>query len=159
MARRLGAFGFTVLAHDPYADTAVLAASGVRLVSLPDLFEQSHAVSLHAPLTPSTRHLVDAELLARTRHGVVLVNTSRGALVDQEALADAIERGQVAAAALDVFEPEPLPVSSRLRSLPEVLLTPHVAFFSDDSLQALQRLASEEAGRALAGEPLRCRVG
>ena len=158
VARRLAVFGFTVLAHDPYADAERLAASGVSRVSLPDLLEQSHAVSLHAPLTPSTRHLVDADLLARTRRGVVLVNTSRGGLVDQDALADAIETGHVSGAALDVFDPEPLAAHSRLRALRQVILTPHAAFFSDDSLEALQRLASEEAGRALAGESLRCRV-
>jgi len=155
---RLQAFGFTVVAHDPYADAQALAAEGLRLVELSELLASSHALSLHAPLTPETTHLVNADFLARMRAGAVLVNTSRGGLVDETALADAMESGYLAAAALDVFDPEPLAADSRLRRLPEVLLTPHAAFFSDDSLAALQRLTAEEAARALAGEPLRCRV-
>jgi D-3-phosphoglycerate dehydrogenase / 2-oxoglutarate reductase len=155
---RLRPFGITVLAHDPYADRDEPAARGVRLVDLPELLASSHAVSLHAPLVPATQHLIDAAALGRMRPGAVLVNTSRGGLVDPDALADALASGQVAAAALDVFEPEPLPLDSRLREFPQVLFTPHAAFFSDDSVAALQRLAAEEAARALAGEPLRCRV-
>jgi D-3-phosphoglycerate dehydrogenase len=155
---RLRAFGITVLAHDPYADRDELAARGVRLVDLPELLGSSHALSLHAPLVPATRHLIDTAALGRMRPGAVLVNTSRGGLVDHDALADALASGHLAAAALDVFEPEPLPLDSRLRQFPQVLLTPHAAFFSDDSVAALQRLAAEEAARALTGDPLRCRV-
>lgn len=155
---RLRAFGFTVLAYDPYASTDVAADNGLRLTELPELLAASHAISLHAPLTPETKHLLDADAFARVRRGAVVVNTSRGGLIDQEALADALESGQVSAAALDVFDPEPLAATSRLRALPQVLLTPHTAFFSDSSIAALQRLAAEEAARALAGEPLRCRV-
>jgi D-3-phosphoglycerate dehydrogenase len=127
-------------------------------VDLPELLASSHAVSLHAPLVPATQHLIDAGAFERMRPGAVLVNTSRGGLVDHDALADALASGHLAAAALDVFEPEPLPPDSRLRQFPQVLLTPHAAFFSDDSVAALQRLAAEEAARALAGEPLRCPV-
>lgn len=155
--RRLRVFGFTCLAHDPYADAAVSDA-GLRLVELPELLSKSHAVSLHTPLTPQTHHLINDSTLAQMRRGAVLVNTSRGGLVDHDALADAVERGHIAAAALDVFEPEPLPADSRLRALPQVLFTPHAAFFSDDSLANLQRLAAEEARRALEGKPLRCPV-
>jgi D-3-phosphoglycerate dehydrogenase len=85
----------------------------------------------------------------------VLVNTSRGGLVDSIALADALERADIAAAALDVFETEPLPAGHRLRSAPNLILTPHVAFFSATSLTNLQRLAAEEVHRALRGVPLR----
>jgi D-3-phosphoglycerate dehydrogenase len=155
---RLRAFGITVLASDPYADRDELAARGIRLVDLPELLATSHAVSLHAPLVPATHHLIGAEALERMRPGAVLVNTSRGGLVDLDALADALASGHLAAAALDVFEPEPLPADARVREFPQVILTPHAAFFSDDSVAALQRLAAEEAARALAGDPLRCRV-
>lgn len=158
VCRRLRAFGFRVLAYDPYADLAALASERLSTMGLPELLAASHAVSLHAPLTPETRRIVDPDFLARLRPGAVLVNTSRGGLVDEEALADALQSGHLGAAALDVFDPEPLPASSRLRSLPQVLLTPHVAFHSTDSVAALQRLAAEEAARALTGEPLRCQI-
>jgi len=158
VAARLRPFGFTVLAYDPFADPAALSAAGLLTVELDELLGRSHAVSLHAPLTDTTCQLLDADAFSRMRPGAVLVNTSRGGLVDHEALADALESGQVAAAALDVFDPEPLARGSRLRSLHQVLLTPHAAFFSDDSVDALRRLACEEAARALAGEPLRCPV-
>lgn len=155
---RLRPFGFRVVAHDPYADRTALAGLGLPLLDLPDLLATAHAVSLHAPLTEETHHLIDAAALRRMRVGAVLVNTSRGGLVDAEALAEALESGHLAGAALDVFEPEPLPADSRLRALPGVILTPHAAFYSDDSVADLQRLAAEEAARALAGEDLRSRV-
>ncbi len=155
---RLRPFGFRIVAHDPYADPEVPAGLGLPLLDLPDLLAAAHAVSLHAPLTAETHHLIDAGALRRMRAGAVLVNTSRGGLVDPEALADALESGHLSGAALDVFEPEPLPEGSRLRLLPGVILTPHAAFYSDDSVADLQRLAAEEAARALAGEDLRSRV-
>jgi D-3-phosphoglycerate dehydrogenase len=158
LASRLARFGMQVVAHDPYADAERAAEAGVRLVGLDELLTSSHAVSLHAPLTDETRHLINAETLARMRSGAVLVNTARGGLVDSAALAESLERGHLAGAALDVTDPEPLPLDSPLRTAPGVVLTPHAAFYSDDSLAALQRLAAEEAGRHLAGQPLRCRV-
>ena len=156
--RRLQGFGFTVLAHDPYADAAVLKDEGLQLVGLDELLRRANAVSLHLPLTPENAHLVNAEFLSLMRRGSFLVNTSRGGLVDESALASAIEQGHLAGACLDVFDPEPLATDSKLRALSDVFLTPHAAFFSDDSLEALQRLAAEEAGRALAGSPLRSPV-
>lgn len=156
--RRLQAFGFRVLAHDPYADRAALQAEGVVPAKLDEVLETSHAISLHAPLTPETRHVIDGVALGQVRRGAVLVNTSRGGLVDEAALVEALLSGQVAGAALDVFDPEPLSPESPLRGMDQVILTPHAAFFSDDSLAALQRLASDEAARALEGKPLRCPV-
>lgn len=158
LARRLTPFGFRVLAHDPWADPATAREAGIELVDLDELVARSDALSLHVPVTPETRHVVGPDLLARLRPGAVLVNTSRGGLVDEQALAAALRSGRLAAAALDVFDPEPLTPGSPLRDLDNVLLSPHVAFFSDDSVRALQRLATEEAGRALRGEPLRCPV-
>lgn len=152
--RRLAAFGFRVVAHDPYADRA----DGPELTDLDTVLRASHAVSLHAPLTPQTRHVLDAAAFARMRDGAVVVNTSRGGLINHDALAAAVRTGRVAAAALDVFENEPLAADSPLRDLPDVVLTPHTAFYSDSSLAALQQLAADEAERALAGKPLRCPV-
>lgn len=158
LARRLHSFGFRVIAHDPYANVEAAREAWVELVSLEDLLAQSAAISLHIPVTEDARRMVTEEFLRALRTRAVLVNTSRGALVDEQALAAALEKGHLAAAALDVFDPEPLAPDSPLRNLTHVILTPHAAFFSDDSIEALQTLATEEAGRALAGEPLRCRV-
>ncbi len=92
------------------------------------------------------------------RAGAVLVNTARGALVDEAALADALGEGQLGGAALDVFDPEPLSPGSALRGMDNVILTPHAGFYSEGSLETLQRMAAEEAARALAGKPLRSAV-
>ncbi|WP_049577204.1 C-terminal binding protein [Streptomyces sp. SBT349] len=154
VALRLRAFGFRVIATDPYA----APDGGIELVELPELLAQAHAISLHAPATPETHHLIGRENLARMRPGAVLVNTARGTLVDSDALAASLRSGHLAGAALDVTDPEPLPPDAALREAPGVLLTPHAAFYSNESLDALQRLAAEEAARALGREPLRCRV-
>lgn len=156
VARRLTAFGITVLAHDPYARD--LGPDGPELVALEDLFARSHAVSLHCPLLPETKHLLDRDAFAKMRPGAVVVNTSRGGLIDPQALVEAIEAGTVVGAALDVFEVEPLEATSPLRDRPEILFSPHAAFYSDDSLAALQRLAADEVRRALTGVELRSRV-
>jgi D-3-phosphoglycerate dehydrogenase len=158
VAARLAPFGFRIIAHDPFVDPARLAAAGITALGLEELLAGADAVSLHAPLTPANRHLLDAERLALLRPSAVVVNTSRGPLVDQDALAAALREGRLAGAGLDVFEEEPLPAASPLRGLPNVLLTPHAAFYSDTSLANLQRLAAEEADRALAGQALRCQV-
>ncbi|MFD1719592.1 C-terminal binding protein [Georgenia deserti] len=155
---RLAPFGFTVIAHDPFADPELFDQLGVESVDLLELARRAHAISLHAPSTPQTHHLVDDRFLAHVRPGTVLVNTARGPLIDTEALVAAVREGRVAAAALDVTDPEPPPADSPLWSTPDILLTPHAAFYDEDSVRALQRLAREEAGRALRGEPLRCRV-
>ena len=158
LADRLRAFGLRLLAFDPYASEDALRQRGVERARLEELLPAVDALSLHAPATPETHHVIDAGALAKLKPGAVVVNTARGALVDEAALHDALERGTLAGAGLDVFEDEPLPEDSPLRRHPAVLLTPHVAFYSDRSVDDLQRLAAEEAQRALAGEPLRCPV-
>ncbi len=158
VARRLQAFDITVIAADPYADPDRLAAARVRLVDRDALLAAAHGISLHLPATPQTRHLIGREALARMRGGAVLVNTSRGALVDEVALIEALRHGRLAGAALDVFDPEPLVADSPLRAMTNVILSPHAAFYSRASLRRLQSLAAEEAERALTGAALRCPV-
>jgi D-3-phosphoglycerate dehydrogenase len=153
-AARFQAFGCATIAFDPLAD----AVEGIRLVPWNELLAESDIVSLHAPLGDDTRHLLDDDAFAAMRRGVHVVNTARGGLIDHDALLRALDAGIVAGAALDVTEPEPLPADAPLRSRPEVILTPHVAFYSSESMQRLQRLAVDEARRALAGEPLRSPV-
>jgi D-3-phosphoglycerate dehydrogenase len=126
VARRAAAFGMRIIAHDPFISEAVAATLGVELVSLDELFERSDYVSLHMPSTPQTKGLVNTERLKRARKGIRIINTARGDLIDETALADAIESGQVGGAALDVFQKEPT-VDHRLQMLPQVLASPHIA--------------------------------
>ena len=126
VARRAAAFGMRIIAHDPFISETVAATLGVSLVSLDDLFAQADYVSLHMPSTPQTKGLVNAERLRRAKKGIRIINTARGDLIDEGALADAIESGQVGGAALDVFQKEPT-VDQRLQMLPQVVASPHIA--------------------------------
>jgi D-3-phosphoglycerate dehydrogenase len=147
-ARKLGAFGCRLLAHDPYPGAPT---AGVEQVPLDTLLAQSDIVIVHAPLTEGTRLLIDARRLALMRPGGLLVNVSRGGIVDTDALTDALASGRLSAAGLDVLESEPH-VPERLLAQAGALLTPHVAFSSDASLLELRRRAAEEVVRVLQGQ-------
>lgn len=158
VAERLRPFDFTLIAYDPFADADVLAEKGVELVSIEGLWRRSNLVTLHAPATPQTIRAANAESIATMPRGSYIVNTARGALVDLDAVVDALQSGQLGGVGLDVFDPEPLPEDHPIRSEENALLTPHAAFYSERSMQNLQRLAVEEGRRAADGEPLRCCV-
>jgi D-3-phosphoglycerate dehydrogenase len=154
VARRLAPFGFRFLAADP-AFAPGPDAPPTTPVGLDALLAQSHALSLHAPATPRTAGLIDAAALARLPEGAVLVNTARGELVDAAALAAALASGRLAGAALDVFPAEPLPADAALRAAPNLLMSPHAAWYSDAAAARLQALVADEIARALAGRPPR----
>jgi len=126
VARRAAAFDMRIIAHDPFISEEVAADLGVKLVSLDELFARSDFLSLHMPSTPTTRHIVNADRLAKSKKGIRIINTARGDLIDEKALADAIEAGLVGGAALDVFDKEPT-TDHRLQMLPDVVATPHIA--------------------------------
>jgi (S)-sulfolactate dehydrogenase len=128
-ARFAHALGMRVIAHDALlsADHAIYAESGVRPVSLDPLIAQSDVISLHVPLVDATRGLFDAARIAAMKPGAVLINTSRGGIVDEASLAAALGSGRLGGAALDVFEREPLPASPHFEGCPNLLLTPHIA--------------------------------
>jgi D-3-phosphoglycerate dehydrogenase len=130
----------------------------VRSVELDTLFRESEYVSLHAPLSDETRHLISDRTLGLMKPTAFLVNTARGGLVDAEALGRALRAGQIAGAAVDVAETEPIPPDSPLLGLENCIITPHAAWYSEEAAAALQRLAAEEAVRLLGGEPPRCPV-
>jgi D-3-phosphoglycerate dehydrogenase len=130
----------------------------VTSLSLDELFRQADILSLHVPLSPESKHLVNADRLAQMKPTAIIVNTARGGLIDTTALANALQAGTIAAAGLDVFESEPLEEYHPLRKCPNALLTSHVAWFSERSVPKLQRMAAQEAVRALQGEPLRNQV-
>lgn len=144
VALRAAAFGMKILAHDPFLSAQIAGDLGVTLVSMDELFAQSDYVSLHMPSNPQTRHLVNADRLAKARKGIRIINTARGDLVDEKALADAIESGQVAGAAIDVFDKEPT-VDHRLQLLPQVIATPHIAASTREG----QELVGVETAAAL----------
>jgi phosphoglycerate dehydrogenase-like enzyme len=145
-------FDLEILVCDPYLSQEAAAELGAERVELEGLLERSDVVSLHAPLLPGTRGLLDAEGLAKLRDGAVLVNTARGGLVDQEALTAELVSGRIDAV-LDVTEPEVLPTDSPLYDLDNVFLTPHVAGSLGSETRRLGQLAVEEIERYARGEP------
>jgi D-3-phosphoglycerate dehydrogenase len=126
VARRARAFEMIVIAHDPFVAADIAAELGIEMVSLDDLCARADFLSLHLPSTPETRRLFDAERLAACKKGIRIVNTARGDLIDESALADAIERGHVGGAAIDVYAVEPT-TDHRLQKLPQVVASPHIA--------------------------------
>jgi D-3-phosphoglycerate dehydrogenase len=148
VARKLRPFGVTCLATDPFA---TVLPEGVGAVPLDELLAGADLVSVHAPLTAETHHLIDARALARMKPTAILVNTSRGGLVDTAALAAALREKRIAGAGLDVLETEPLGADSPLAALDNVLLTPHAAFYSEGSIVELKRKTALAVLDALAG--------
>src|SRR5207249_11993091 len=124
VASKAQAFGLRVLAHDPYLDTAVIARYGVRAVDLDTLLVESDAISIHVPLSPETRNLIGQSELARMKPTAFLINTSRGGIVDEQAVAVALKENRLGGAALDVRSTEPLPRAHPIRHAPTVILPP-----------------------------------
>ncbi|MGI9336650.1 MAG: C-terminal binding protein [Gammaproteobacteria bacterium] len=152
MAKRGLALSMQVIGYDPYVDRDVAAAAGIELVdSLDELLSRADVVSVHAPLTPQTHHLIDNGALSRMKRSAYLINTSRGPTVDEAALVEALQEHKIAGAGLDVFEQEPLPATSPLNALDNVVLMPHSASYSDDAFQRLSRRVGESVVDVLSG--------
>ena len=138
LSRRAIAFGMRVVAFDPYLSVSRARSLQVELVEdLDELLPLADFISLHTPLTTETRHILNAERLAKTKRGVRIINCARGGLIDEPALADAISNGHVAGAALDVFETEPLPADSPLRKISKLVLTPHLGASTAEAQQSV----------------------
>ena len=149
-ARIAKAFGMKVLVctrtvRPEYAE------DGVEFVDVDTLLARSDVLSLHCPATPATRGLINAGVLAKAKPGMILLNTARGALVDEEAVADALQSGQLAYYGADAFGTEPLPQDSRLRSLPNAILTPHIAWTTKEALQRLMDITTRNLRTWLEG--------
>ena len=147
----LAPFSVTILVADPYLSDDETARLGVERVSLAELMDRSDVVSIHAPETAQTRHMIGADLLGRLADGAVLINTARGGVIDEEALVGELATGRIFAF-LDVTDPEPPASDSPLRRLENVVVTPHIAGCIDNC-HRMGELAVEEVGRYLAGEP------
>ncbi|NKF22443.1 2-hydroxyacid dehydrogenase [Solimonas marina] len=159
-------FGCRVLVHDPHSDDAALRAAGAQFVGLDTLLAQAQIVSLHCPLTPETHHLIDAAALARMQHGAMLINTSRGGLLDTAAVVGALKSGRLGALGLDVYEQEgdlffedlsstivEDDVFQRLLTFPNVVVTGHQAFFTQEALAAIARTTLVNLDDFAAGRP------
>jgi D-3-phosphoglycerate dehydrogenase len=153
VAPKAQAFGITVQAYDPFAKPEVFRAANVASVDFDTLLGTSDYVSVHAPLMPETRGLLNAQAFAKMKQGAYLVNTARGPLIDEAALVAALDTGQVGGAALDVVATEPLPKDSPLLGRNNVIVTPHTAFYSVEALAELQSKCASDVARVLSGEP------
>jgi (S)-sulfolactate dehydrogenase len=144
-AARARCLGLVVTAHDPFvaADAPAWSATGVRPAAFDELLASSDVVSLHVPLTEGTRHLVDARAIGLMKPGTCLINTARGGIVDERAMADALRHGRLAGAMLDVFEDEPLRAGSHLEGVAGLVLTPHVAGVTRESNVRVGALIAE----------------
>lgn len=153
VARRASGFKMRVLYHSRTRKPALEADLGLEYRALPDLLAESDFVSLHTPLTAETRHFMGTGQFAAMKPSAILVNTSRGGVVDQDALIEALRSGAIAGAALDVTTPEPLPLDSPLFGLPSVIITPHIASASLATRSRMAEMAAENIIAALKGKP------
>ena len=154
LMRKLGGFGLArILVHDPYLSAARIAVAGGVASDLETLLREADFVSLHTPLTAETRQMIGAAQLRLMKPTAILINTARGGLVDQDALAAALAGGTIAAAGLDVFESEPLPTDSPLAGLDNVILSNHMAWYTEESAVELATKAARNVSEVLAGRP------
>ncbi len=152
-AQRAAALGMDILAYDPYLPKDHPAWHNVENLSLDDLLMQSDVISLHVPLTPETRHLIDASAIAKMKNGAMVINAARGGVVDEAALIEGLQTQHLGGAALDVFESEPLvaPIAERFRDLPNLILTPHIAGVTKESNVRVSAVTAENVRKALEG--------
>jgi D-3-phosphoglycerate dehydrogenase len=152
VAPKAQAFGIKVIAFDPFATPDVFKAARVESVDFDTLLNKSDYVSVHAPLTPQTRGMMNAAVFAKMQKGAYIVNTARGPLIDEPALIAALDSGQVGGAGLDVVTAEPLAKDSALLGRDNVIISPHTAFYSIEALEELQTKCASDVARVLSGE-------
>ncbi len=152
LAPKAKALGLKVAAYDPFAKAELFKAAGVESVSFDQLLAMSDFVSVHAPLLPETRGLMNAAAFGKMKKGAMIINTARGPLIDEAALLAALDSGQLGGAALDVITTEPMPKDSPLLGRDNLILTPHTAFYSVEALNELQTKCASDVARVLSGE-------
>jgi len=151
-------FDVTILAYDPYQDEAKIRALGAQKADMERILRESDIISLHAPSIPETRHMINADTLAQMKDNVILINTARGSLIDEAALYAHMAAGKIKYACLDVTDPEPPAVDNPLRTLPNCIITPHLAGQANNGLGRIGVHVCEEIMRCLGNEPLATRV-
>ena len=152
MTPKAQAFGFNVIASDPYAPKELFEKYGVESVSMDELYERSDFISVHAPLLPETKGLVNKDAFKKMKDTAIIVNTARGPLINEKDLIEALDKNEIGGAGLDVVETEPLPENSPLIGRDNVILAPHTAFYSVEALEELQTKAASDVARVLNGE-------
>ena len=150
--------GLEVVVHDPYLDSLPPESSDAQLVDWETLLRTSDYISLHVPLTEGTRHIINSKSLSLMKPTAFLINTARGALIDEDALLEAVRSGQIAGAALDVLSAEPPPVDHPLLHEERVWITPHSAWYSEESMEDMRTRGAEEVVRVLQGQKPRSPV-
>jgi D-3-phosphoglycerate dehydrogenase len=151
VAKKAKAFGLKVIAYDPYLPDEIFVSEGVERVSLEDLLAKSDFLSIHVPLTERTRHLMNRETIVKMKPTACLINTSRGGIVDEQALIWALQEGRLAGACLDVLDPEPPQKEHPLLTMHQVILSPHVAWYSEESQIGLRKRIAQDIGKTLHG--------
>ena len=151
IAEKAVGFGMDMVAYDPLIEPGQ-TIDGVEIISFEDVLKRSHFITVHTPLTPETEGMVGADELAMMMPGSIIVNCARGGIIEEEALAEALRSGHLAGAGLDVVEPAPPPDDHPLLGAPNIIITPHTAFFSQASTVELERRTAEEAIRVLNGD-------
>lgn len=153
LAEKARGFGLRrILAHDPYVSPEAGKQFGVEMVDMTEFLEEADILSIHLPLTKETKHMFGEKEFQMMKKSAIIINTSRGAVIDEVALIKALREGQLAGAGLDVFEKEPASFSNPLLRMENVVVTPHVAWYSEESFQDLQQTAAEEVARVLHGK-------
>jgi phosphoglycerate dehydrogenase-like enzyme len=155
LAKLFNGWDCTIIAHDPSPNVQLMKERGIIPVSLEELFQRSDVISLHVPYTPDTHHLVGEKLINSMKRDAVIVNTSRGNIIDEDALAKALKEGRIGGAGLDVFAREPLPGDSPLIGLENIVLSPHVSSQTQESLGRIYRMAIDIASDFAAGKESR----
>lgn len=158
VARKSKAFGFRIITFDPYVDKSIVEECGVELVDLDKLIKDSDVISIHSPLTEETEHMFNKETFSKMKKNAVLINTSRGPLVNEKDLYEALSNRIIAGAAIDVTENEPIEKENPLLTLDNCIVTPHAAFFTEDSYMELRNRAAKEIVRVLSGKEAENRV-
>ncbi len=154
VVKRLGPFKCAIRVFDPVVSPAEIESLGARASLLDDLLAVADVLTLHCPSTPKTRKLMNRESFAKLKPGAIFINVARGDLVDVPALMEALESGRLSAAALDVFDPEPIPADHPVLKLPNVIVAPHIASVSTAAVKKLRETAANLAAQAVRGEPL-----
>lgn len=154
-AKIAGAMGMRLIAHDEYPpDQSVLDELQVEMVDMDAVFQQADVISLHCPLTPKTDRLINKQRLEMMKSNAILINTSRGPLMDNQELADALRAGQIAGAAVDVLDEEPPPDGNPLIGAPNCIVTPHLSWYAKEARQRLMDIAADNLKAFIAGDPV-----